>query len=500
MIPFLFLVPAEMIHVLHYDGFSTISAFTSSVETNTKEFSEFLHNYRLYFYLLIPVALALSVSHFFFIPRSLIFSKRTRLIIGATFTIVFCAFSFKAAHDSWSRSHKLNDVAFGLKELYQRMFTQNYPYAYIPKIYKYTSERMEFRKALAAKKDFRFGAYTDKITLEHNKPLIVIVIGESSRANNWSLGGYARNTNPLLSRREDLYYCKDTTSSATQTRESVELALTRASPRNLTPIYNEKSLVTAYKEAGYSTIWISNQKMTGGVDTAIYEMAKEADETHFIGSDYRYKNSYDEKILPVLKEVLITNNHKPTLLVIHTIGSHEIYRMRYPPGFEKFKPASKGDDYNWNSPGLRERLLNSYDNSILYTDYVLNSFISLLSQQSRNIGLIFFSDHGENILDDGSDRFGHGGVVPTKYVIHIPMFFWFSGGFVDSYPDKVGHIKTNCLKPVSENYVFDTMLDLGGIKIKGYQASNSMASNADFKSERFILDASLKPILNTSVK
>ncbi len=99
--------------------------------------------------------------------------------------------------------------------------------------------------------------------------------------------------------------------------------------------------------------------------------------------------------------------------------------MRYPESFEQFKSASKGDGYNWSSLGLRERLLNSYDNSILYTDYILDQFISILDKQNRNISFLYCSDHGENILDDGTNRFGHRGVVTTKYVIDVPFFSGF---------------------------------------------------------------------------
>ena len=103
--------------------------------------------------------------------------------------------------------------------------------------------------------------------------------------------------------------------------------------------------------------------------------------------------------------------------------------MRYPPEFEKYKPASRGDDYNFSSPGIRERLLNSYDNSVLYTDYVLDKIIRTIDSQEREASVTFFSDHGENLLDDENNRFGHGGVIPTLFVTDVPIFIWTSKEF-----------------------------------------------------------------------
>ena len=315
---------------------------------------------------------------------------------------------------------------------------------------------------------------------------------------NW--GGYTRETNPRLNLRDDITYFNNAITAATHTREAIQLALTRATPGNTFPINNEKSIVTAFSEAGYKTIWISNQNMTGGVETEIYPIAKEADETFFLGREYNINSAFDGDLIPVLEGVLASNMDAPMFIVIHTMGSHERYRMRYPPEFEIFKPASKGDDYNFVSQGIRERLINSYDNSIVYTDYILDLVISAASKTNRISTVTYFSDHGENILDDGSSRFGHGGVIPTRYVIDIPLIFWPSDQFKKTYPDKLQSIKHTSHKPVSVLNIFDTLLDIGRINISGYRAQNSLANNKFIPGKRLILNTEHHVITYDSVE
>lgn len=494
LIPFLFLVPSEFIHVYHYDGYSTLSAFISSIETDPAEFKEFLYNYRIYFFIAIPISLTLIVFHFLIIKPSLKLHRSLKLSIVGLFIFAIFSFGAKTVYDLSARGQSWGESLSGLNEVYSRLFNQNFPYAYILKIHDYAEQRILYEQSIAHKKGFSFGAAAPKEYLNDHAPVHVIVIGETARAHNWSLNGYPRNTNPQLSDRSGLYYCDDAIAAATHTRESIMLTLTRATPKNTQPIYNEKSLITAFSEAGYKTFWLSTQNMTGGVDSQVYVLASEADEDAYIGGDYEFNTTYDEELIPELRHVLDNNKNSPLFIIIHTLGSHERYRMRYTPAFDHFQPSSEGDDYNWNSPGIRERLLNSYDNSILYTDYVLDSMIELLAETGRASSFLYFSDHGENILDDGSDRFGHGGVIPTKYVTDIPFFFWFSDQYRNLETEIVGNISEHCKKPISTDNVFDTLLDLGKVEISNHRTTKSLGNKNFENTERYILNTSFEPI------
>lgn len=499
-IPFLILVPFELIHILNYDGYTTLAAFTSSMETNYNEATEFVHSYRHYLYLSYPVVVASIAAFFINVKRSYKLNVLAKTVIAIGFTAVIALFTVKNVYDLYARGDK--HITHNLNSMYSRLLNQSYPYSYLLKAYKYTVQHNALMKSLEAKKDFLFGASFDSDTVKQTKPVVVLVIGETSRANNWQLSGYHRETNPKLMKRDNLFYYSNTISAATHTSQTIQLVLSRATPRNLDPVYTEKSIVSAFGEAGYKTVWISNQNMTGGVETAIFSVAKEADERIYSGGDYRISSEFDEVLIPALEKTLKKHAEEPLFIIIHTMGSHEVYRKRYPPDYEVFKPASKGDDYNFSSPGVKERILNSYDNSILYTDYILDSIIEALEKENRVSSVTFFSDHGENLLDDDENRFGHGGVIPTRYVTDVPMFIWTSRKFQEAHIDMYRNLNSNIKSPVSNLYLFDTLVDIGGINIKGYINKFSLA-NDSFGSasyERYILNTSYKPLKYNDIK
>ena len=231
-----------------------------------------------------------------------------------------------------------------------KTFYQNYPFSHLLKFRRFLEQRNIVQQSLAAKKDFVFGARTDQEILKKNPPVIVLIIGETSRAHNWQLNGYSRETTPKLIKRENLHYFSDTISAATHTSQTIQLVLSRATPRNLEPAYKEKSIISVYREAGYKTLWLSNQNMTGGVETAVYAIATEAEEREFSTADYKVQSEMDEVLVSSLDKALQKHPETPLFIIVHTMGSHEVYRKRYPASFEKFKPASRGDDYNFSSP------------------------------------------------------------------------------------------------------------------------------------------------------
>lgn len=459
-LPFIFFMPLELIHVAHYDGYSTISGLASAVETDHAEMSGFIQNYRHYFYTLIPLILVLYFFVFFKMRFSFRLHNTVKLLCAFFITAIFLLFGAKTTKDAIESKSPILDSVLST---YARMLAANYPSGSIINIYQYRAQASALKAAMKHKEAFRFNA-----TATTTEPLtIIVIIGETSRRANWQLSQYHRATTPKLSSRNDLLYFTNAISAATQTRESIQLALTRATPENTQPIIYEKSVISAFKEAGFYTAWLSNQPKLSDVDTPTYLMSKEADYAYFTGVDgYANSGNYDETLLDALRKLLAENQSPRRFIVIHTMGSHEVYRFRYPPEFSQFQPASTGDDYNFVSPGIRERLLNSYDNSILYTDHVLNEFINTTQQESPSSIIAYFSDHGENVLDNNSDRFGHGGVIPTTYVTDIPLFLWLSEQYQLRYPEVQKGIIDNLQKPVSTLCLFDSLLAFADVKIE----------------------------------
>lgn len=200
---------------------------------------------------------------------------------------------------------------------------------------------------------------------------VVLVLGETARKHNFQLYGYDRNTNPELSKLKNLIIFKETTTNANYTHISFPLIMSSSDPKNYN-IYNELGVIAAFKEAGFQTYWITNQDYSNGTIYQFYSM--QAD--YFMDTSLDVEvNSYDEKLLPFLEEIL-NDRHKKQFVVLHTMGSHYGYHFRYPKTFSKYVPEMQGSvvmSANNVRKVSREMFVNSYDNSILYTDHVLSS-------------------------------------------------------------------------------------------------------------------------------
>jgi glucan phosphoethanolaminetransferase (alkaline phosphatase superfamily) len=502
--PLLVFLPFEVIHVLNYGGYSTRAALISSLNTNPEEFVGFVSSYGYIIYPVYVISLLvayLAVKNHKFVRVA----QKYKLMILAVFVALLSLFSLKVGADLYDRGG-WKDVANGMREFYTRLILRSYPVVYAYNAYGYIEQKIQINKLKVLKKGFLFGAVKDSQSLQcagdqgcNSNQVVVLVIGETSRSRNWSLYGYNRVTNPRLQSRKEIIVFQDAVTAATHTLQALQLVLTRATPHNLTPVYTEKSILSAFGEAGYKTAWISNQNISGGVDTPINIIANEADFVSFPFKDYRIRGDFDSVLVGKFEKFILENKGKPLFIVLHTMGSHELYRQRYPKDFEIFKPVVTGDDYNFASEGMREKLVNTYDNSILYTDYILDAFVDVLERNADESVLLYFSDHGENLLDDDGYSFGHGGVIPTLYVTDVPMLMWMSEEYRRLYPEKYSNAVGNALSPVSNLDVFDTLLGISGIEIPGYFRSRSLVSSID-PVKRYILNTNYKPILYDSLR
>ena len=326
-------------------------------------------------------------------------------------------------------------------------------------------------------KDFRFDArQTQKA---EQREIYVLVVGEASRAINWSLWGYERETNPLLSATPGIVAYKDAITQANATHKSVPLILSNATAENYDVIYRQKSIIEAFKEAGFKTIFLSNQTPNR---TFTDYFATEADYHVNIrpastGGIYT-TNNYDDHMIPLLQHY-IDSLPDNLFVVMHTYGSHFNYKERYPKEFSHFTP----DDATEVEVKNRDQLINAYDNSIRYTDYFLHHLIETLDSTGSFSALYYSPDHGEDLLDDDRKRFLHASPHPTYYQLHIPLFLWFSETYRNNRPQQYETAITNETKPVSTRVAFHTMLDIASIQTPYFNPEHSLIS-PDFKAER----------------
>lgn len=332
---------------------------------------------------------------------------------------------------------------------------------------------------------FRFNAVPTHAASE--REVYVLVIGETARAYSFGLYGYGRDTTPMLQRTGGLTVFSDAITQSNTTHKSVPMLMSAASAEDYGRIYREKSIITAFREAGFHTTFISNQRLN---HSFIDIFGKEADDCRFIKEESKRDNMYDEEMLKIVGDILEKKRAKE-LIVLHTYGSHFNYRERYRPSEAVFKPDNASEAKASN----REQLLNAYDNSIKSTDRFLSLLIRQLDRSSAVSAMLYTSDHGENIFDDGRRLFLHASPIPSYYELHVPLLIWMSPSYRQMYAAEAAAAGSNSRKSVATSAsVFHTMLSLAGISTPLRADSLSVASSSYKPGERHYLNDHNLPV------
>ena len=328
------------------------------------------------------------------------------------------------------------------------------PYSIFFTIAEYLDNRISVE---TVRQDFKGSAVcnTDSMT-------VVFIIGESLRASSMQVNGYERATTPLLCKEKNAVSMSNIYSDYNLTHLSIPHFMTRSDEKHPDRAYNERSFISLMKRAGYSTAWLANQE---SIKSFVY-FIKECDRVKYVSSgkvSYIYEKWLDTDLLPYYDEEL----QRPAarkLIILHTVGSHWYYNTHFTDEYEKYKPIT---DSKILSSNTFEQIRNSYDNSIVFSDYFWNQVINRL--RNRNAVLIYLSDHGECMGEDG--HFIHGSVDNEPQ--HLPgCFIWYSDEYARRYPQKVKSLRSNKDKRYKSYFLFHSILDAADIK-SGY-INNSM--------------------------
>lgn len=371
-----------------------------------------------------------------------------------------------------------------------RMRNQLYPVNICYNLYLAFERNAASENYKEASRNFKFEAKSERSL--YAPEVYVMVVGETARAHNFSLYGYPRDTNPLLSKTQGIKAFPNVTTQSNTTHKSVPMLLSAASAEDFERLFHEKGILVAFKEAGFHTVFISNQLPN---HSFIDFLGEQADEHYFLKKeDALQGNHYDEDLLQKLDEILPKADasssahyrYRKLFVVLHTYGSHFNYQERYPRSFAYFKPDSRSEAKSEN----RRDLLNAYDNTIRYTDYILHGIIERLQKwegiQTKTDGvygqpisaMLYTSDHGENIFDDDRHLFLHAAPKASDYELHVPFIIWTSEGFSKQYPDILKALGENRSKQVQSSLsAFHTMLGIGGIQTHYRQDEYSVASD-----------------------
>jgi lipid A ethanolaminephosphotransferase len=289
--------------------------------------------------------------------------------------------------------------------------------------------------------------------------LMVIVAGETARAQNWSLGGYERETNPRLKARDVLYY-PNATSCGTATAVSLPCMfshLTKAEYSYTAGLSNE-NLLDVLARAGFKVEWWDNN--TGHKDIAARLPSRKM--TAADGAEFCTPECIDGVFLKRLEEVAdgMTEN---TVIVLHQIGSHgPSYWLRYPTDREVFAPACQTADLSACSS---EEIVNAYDNTIAYTDEMLAAIIDLLEAKDRVIPAMYYvSDHGESLGENGLYLHGAPDFMAPDEQTRVPMVVWMSERFQTNLGLDQACLGEEVTSPVSHDNMFSTILGLLDVK------------------------------------
>ena len=332
-------------------------------------------------------------------------------------------------------------------------------------------------------KDFKY--YAKCSFADNEAETLVLVIGETSRADNWQLYGYSRKTNPLLTQTKGLTVFTDYMSQSNTTHKSVPILLSLAEADNYDILYHTKGIMQAFREAGYHTVYLSNQQRN---HSFIDFLGEQADDCLFL-RDSHPDNAYDTDLLVPLAQKLARLKGRRTFVVLHTYGSHFSYADRYPDDMREFQ----SDQYDGAKRQYRPQLINAYDNSICQTDLLLRRIIEQLTAHGGSAAMVYTSDHGEDIFDDARHLFLHASPFPSFWQLHVPLIVWTSPTYRQRHDAITSALDANRHKAAESNSVFHTLLTMGGVTTSYRNDSLSLASPTYTSHRRLFIDDHNQP-------
>lgn len=297
-------------------------------------------------------------------------------------------------------------------------------------------------------------------------PLIVLVVGETARAANFGLGGYERDTTPLLKQLQsegDLVYFSNVSSCGTNTQTSVPCMF---SPQGRETFdggdTHQENLLDVLQRAGLAVLWLDNQSGCKGV----CDRVPHADTRNLNLPDICPEGEcFDEAMLRALPDELARldpeRRARGTVVVMHQMGSHgPAYYKRSPPAMKLFQPECTSHALQECPP---EQIQNAYDNSLRNTDHLLAETVRWLQTQQRPTALVYVSDHGESLGEKG--LYLHGmpyRMAPTEQT-HVPMLTWASKPLQQAQGLRLDCLRAQAAQPWSHDNLFHTMLGLARV-------------------------------------
>jgi heptose-I-phosphate ethanolaminephosphotransferase len=448
LLPFYLVAAIDLFLVLNFNSRLT-AAYIFIGLTNYQEAGEFLPTYwQPISVVLVVFILCYGAGLIGLHKRELYKNKGIFVLVVSALLVGYGAYFYKTVKlNSFGKSAVMDllakDQSTPIGYLSQAALTAN--------LYLGTENLIKRRR----ESDVKITSTSDQSNIE----TIVFVIGESSRPQNWSLYGYNKETTPNLGKQAGLFKFNQICTTAPYTSFAVPSMLSLEPISDWDAIASTKSLVGIYRAAGYMTYWLSVQEVDsfGGI---IPQIAAEAQYRQY------FERSYDGALISEYEKILNKSDTQKKAIFIHVKGSHFEYSRRYPESFVKFKPSTDS---------FKDKITAEYDNSILYTDWLLGTLIDQLESSKKPSVLFYSSDHGENMMDDSRGLLGHG--IGNQYDLPVSAFIWASDNVSSQQSLKLLKLKERESQKISISSLSHTLLNITGVLTSRYKSSEDLLSD-----------------------
>ena len=312
----------------------------------------------------------------------------------------------------------------------------------------------------------------------HTKPvLLVVVVGETARAANWGLSGYARQTTPQLAALDVINF-PNVTACGTSTEVSVPCMLSAIGRRAYDEkrIHNSEALPHVLSHAGFRVAWLDNQSGCKGTCDGLEKWRPEPAAAPASCPD---GNCFDSALVSGAR-ALTAGKAENTVLFLHMIGNHgPNYAKRYPAEFPHFTPTCETADLGRCT---QQEIVNTFDNALRYTDHVLAQTIAFLKekQATHDTAMVFVSDHGESLGENGLYLHGMPYAIAPAVQKEVPMVMWLSDSYRADFSLNADCLRAHAAEPVAHDHLFHTVLGLlnvqTGIYERGYDIAATCAA------------------------
>ena len=481
LLPVILLAPFNALSIIFFNVPINDATVLLIMNTNYGEILELMNGYYLIFVCSLLVYCSLYFLLIFKMPNRI--SVKSAAFISIISISILCLLPF-AIFSKFSYFEKLKGTLYFV-------FPTSIIYAGVV-VYK---QNQLMNNSKNERNKFTFQA--KQVTKLSGSQVYLLIIGESSRFGNWGINGYKKKTSPFLSQRTNFLSFSNATSGGFITEFAVPLILTGVGADHFETHFKQKSIVSTFKEAGFTTYWITNQIDEGHIKIHL----EEADKKKLLLSDFKSTKYLhrDMELVEALKKILAEPAEKK-FIVMHTLGSHYDYSARYPDEFDLFKPSNKSIFTQSSDYINKNIIINSYDNSILYTDAVIDLSIKLIALQNTYSSVTYISDHGDNLFDDSRNLSQHGYPYPSKYISHIPYFVWYSDSLRKKFPEKIENLRKHVNARISSENIIHTFTSIGNIWYPKQDSSKNIASPYFKGNQQRILGANMKVYNCNSLK